>query len=73
VRQKKRYVLLKSMPSDLPKDAKFLFQTEIGYVLKTDLKTAENLRCEALLISGCIKNVKHPKGLNRRTAMSNAG
>jgi hypothetical protein len=73
VKQKKRYILLKSLPTDLPKNAKFLFQNERGYVVKTDPKTAEIMKHEAVLVSGCIKNVKHPKVLNRRNANSNVG
>jgi hypothetical protein len=73
VRQKKRYVLMKSLPTQLPKDAKFLFQTEIGYVLKTDPKTAQTLKEKAVLISGSIKNLKHPKVLNHRRTKSRVG
>ena len=63
---KKRYLLMKSLPTELPYDAKFLFQNEYGFVIKASLKTTEILRKDAILISGSIKNLKHPKALNSR-------
>ncbi|MDG6996295.1 MAG: hypothetical protein JRN52_10265 [Nitrososphaerota archaeon] len=73
MRQKKRYLLLKSLPQDLPSSVKFLFQNEFGYVVKADLKTAQLLKADAILVSGCIQNVKHPQGLNRRKSHDNIG
>jgi hypothetical protein len=58
MRQKKRYLLLRSFPSELPPNSKFLFQNSLGYVIKTDLEGAESLRSEALLISGSIWKLK---------------
>jgi len=67
VRQKKRYVLLKNYPQDLPPKCKFLFQNSLGYVFKTDLEGASSLRPEAILISGSIWKLKdHPKVLYSR-------
>ena len=73
MRQKKRYLLLKSLPPDLPSSARFLFQNEYGYVVKADLKTAQALKADAILASGCIQNVKQPQGLNRRRSHDNNG
>jgi hypothetical protein len=67
VRQKKRYVLFKNYPRDLPENSKFLFQNSSGYVVKTDLKGARLLRPDAILISGSIWKLKdHPKLLYPR-------
>lgn len=73
MRQKKRYLLLKKLPSDLSPSVKFLFQNEFGYVVKADIKTANAMKSEATLISGCIANVKHPKRLNRRKVKTTSG
>jgi hypothetical protein len=64
MRQKKRYVLLKSYPTSLPPNTKFLFQNQRGFVFKTDLKGAETLRSSAKLISGSIWKLKEPKPVN---------
>jgi hypothetical protein len=66
MKTKKRYLLMKTMPKDLPPGAKFLFQNEFGFVVKADLRTSEILRAEAILISGSIRRLKHPKVLNPR-------
>lgn len=66
MRAKKRYLLLKSFPTELPDGAKFLFQNERGYVIKADLRSTEALRKDAVLISGSIRKLKQPKLLNRR-------
>jgi hypothetical protein len=58
MRQKKRYILLKDYPEELPENSKFLFQNSLGYVIKTDLKGAELLRKDALQISGSIWKLK---------------
>jgi hypothetical protein len=58
MRRKKRYVLLKSVPENLPRDLEFLFQSEAGYVFKMDPKSSDVLRGTALLISGSIRKVK---------------
>lgn len=58
MRAKKRYILLKTLPEDLPAGTKFLFQSERGFVVKTTLQGAEQLRKEAVLISGSIRNLK---------------
>jgi|GEM_PF-1602522 len=73
MRAKKRYLLLKSYPQDLPEGAKFLFQNERGFVIKADLKSTEALRKDAALISGSIRNLKQPKLLNRRKTKNNTG
>jgi hypothetical protein len=74
VRQKKRYVLLKEYPQDMPENSKFLFQNSLGFVIKTDLKGAENLRSRALLISGSIWKLKdHPKVLYPRPTRGKNG
>jgi len=61
---KKRYVLLKIYPRDLPPNSKFLFQNRRGFVVKTDLPGAKILRNEAVLISGSIWKLKDPQLLN---------
>lgn len=66
MRQKKRYLLLRVLPQQLPPTAKFLFQNRFGYVVKVDLRTAQMMKREAIMSSGCIVNVKHPKRLNQR-------
>jgi len=67
LRQKKRYILLKDYPKELPENSKFLFQNSSGYVIKTDLKGAKLLREDALQISGSIWKLKdHPKLLYPR-------
>jgi hypothetical protein len=73
MRQKKRYVLLKEYPRDVPENSKFLFQNSSGYVFKTDLKGAKTLRKYAILISGSVWKVKdHPKVLySRKTRKGN--
>ena len=67
MRQKKRYVLLKDYPKELPDNSKFLFQNSSGFVFKTDPKGAIFLRKNAILISGSIwKLKKQPKVLYPR-------
>ncbi len=67
MRPKKRYVLLRSYPQKPPENSKFLFQNSEGYVFKTDLRGAESLQEEAILISGSIWKLKeHPKVLYPR-------
>ena len=61
MKRKKRYVLLKSLPDDLPPDAKFLFQTEEGFVVKVSPKEAEALKATSLRITGSIRKLKMPK------------
>jgi hypothetical protein len=61
VRKKKRYALFERLPSNLPEDSKFLFQTGEGYVVKLSPKQAEAFREEAKLISGSIRKLKMPK------------
>ena len=74
MRQKKRYILLKNFPQDLPENSKFLFQNSLGYVVKTDLKGEKILRKDALLISGSIWKLKdHPKLLYPRTDKRKSG
>jgi hypothetical protein len=73
MRPKKRYLLLKSLPPDLPVGAKFLFQNERGFVIKADLKTTQTLRNDAVLVSGSIRKLKQPKLLNRRKEDSETG
>ncbi len=74
MRQKKRYVLLKSYPAELPENSKFLFQNSSGYIFKTDLKGARVLRKDAVLISGSIWKLKaHPKLLYPRKGKVKGG
>jgi len=73
MRAKKRYLLLRSFPSEMPEGAKFLFQNERGFVIKADLRSTEALRKDAVLISGSIRKLKQPKLLNRRKTRSNTG
>lgn len=74
MRQKKRYVLLREYPEEVPNNSKFLFQNSSGYVFKTDLKGAELLRKNAIMISGSIWKVKsHPKALYPRKARKEGG
>ena len=61
---KKRYLLMKHMPVELPSDAKYLFQNEFGFVIKAGLESTEILRKDAILVSGSIRKLKHPKALN---------
>jgi hypothetical protein len=64
VRAKKRYVLLRNYPRELPPNSKFLFQNRRGFVVKTDLAGADFMRKEAVLISGSIWKLKDPQLLN---------
>jgi hypothetical protein len=64
MRAKKRYLLMKSVPHDLPPGAKYLFQNQLGHVVKADLDATKLLRNDATLISGSIRKLKHPKALN---------
>jgi hypothetical protein len=74
LRQKKRYLLLKDYPKELPENSKFLFQNSFGYVIKADLKGAELLRKGALRISGSIWKLKdHPKLLYPRKTKKKVG
>ncbi len=74
MRQKKRYILLKNYPEELPENSKFLFQNSFGYVIKTDLKGAELLRKDAVRISGSIWKLKdHPKLLYPRKTGKKVG
>jgi hypothetical protein len=52
---------LRSLPPDLPQDAKFLFQDEGGYVVRVSPKQAEKLRGISVKISGSIRKLKMPK------------
>ncbi|MGI0080187.1 MAG: hypothetical protein ACRECH_11235 [Nitrososphaerales archaeon] len=61
MRKKKRYVLFKTLPRDLPQDSTFLFQTEEGYVVRVSPKDAEALRCRSVRISGSIRKLKFSK------------
>lgn len=70
---KKRYLLMKSLPDELPSDAKYLFQNEYGFVIKAGLESTKILRKDAILVSGSIKKLKHPKALNSRTRKIDAG
>jgi hypothetical protein len=76
MRSKKRYVLVKSFPREMPEDSKFLFQNERGFIIKTDMKGAELLRPNALLISGSIwklKTERQPKVLYSRKVQKKNG
>jgi hypothetical protein len=64
MRDKKRYVLLRDFPSELPPKSKFLFQNSRGFIVKTDLRGAQLLKSEAVLISGSIWKLKEPQLLN---------
>ncbi len=83
-RMKRRYVILRSYPRWVPEETDFLYQDSRGYVFKTTLRGAEELRPIALLISGSMKKLKtkeirgrrfssHPKGLNVREAQEKMG
>ncbi|MGI0092352.1 MAG: hypothetical protein ACREBS_11650 [Nitrososphaerales archaeon] len=61
MRAKKRYLLLHTLPKDLPKGSKFLFQNERGFVIKADLVATELLRKHAILVSGAIRKLKTAK------------
>ena len=61
MRKKKRYMLFETLPHDLPQDAKFLFQTKEGFVVKVSPKDAESLRSKSVRISGSIRKVKFSK------------
>jgi hypothetical protein len=58
LRPKKRYVLLRNFPKDIPENSKFLFQNSRGYVVKTDLNGTKVLKKEALIVSGSIWKLK---------------
>ena len=73
MRSKKRYVRFKSVPSDLPQDAKFIFQDELGFVFKVSPKQAEKLRSVSTKISGSIRKLKMPKRLNEGNALRKSG
>jgi hypothetical protein len=64
MRAKKRYLLLKNHHIDLPTGARYLFQNQLGYVVKADLEATKLLKKDATLISGSIRKLKHPKALN---------
>jgi hypothetical protein len=61
LRRKKRYVLLEKMPEKLPAEAKFLFQTDKGFVMRVSLKEAEELRTNSVKITGSIRKLKNSK------------
>ncbi len=61
MRKKKRYLLFEKMPAELPPEAKFLFQTEEGFVIRVAPKDAEKLRNRCLRISGSVRKLKSPK------------
>lgn len=61
MRKKKRYLLFETLPSDLPPDATFLFQTKEGYVVRVSPTDAEKLRSKSLRISGSIRKLKFSK------------
>jgi len=73
MRAKKRYVLLKSFPRELPPNSKFLFQNRRGFIVKTDLRGAELLRKEAVLISGSVWKLKEPQLLNPSKSKKSTG
>ena len=73
MRAKKRYVLLKNYPKQMPENSKFLFQNSRGFVVKADLKGAEMLRKDAILISGSVWKLKQPKVLYSKKDSSNVG
>lgn len=66
MKQKKRYLLYNVLPEHIPKGAKVLFQNKQGYVVKADLRTALQIKCDCCLASGSIRKLKHPKLLNQR-------
>ena len=73
MRAKKRYVLLLSYPKQMPENSKFLFQNSRGFVIKTDLKGAEKLKKDAILISGSVWKLKQPKPLYPKKQQGNVG
>jgi hypothetical protein len=73
MRAKKRYVLLKNFPKQMPANSKFLFQNSRGFIVKTDLKGADLLRKEAILISGSVWKLKQPKLLYPKKVQVNTG
>ncbi len=73
MRDKKRYVLLKNYPKQLPPNSKVLFQNSNGFVIKTNLQGAEILRNHATLISGSIWKLKEAQLLNPRRAHKEIG
>jgi hypothetical protein len=67
-------VLLEDYPQQIPENTKFLFRNSSGYVFKTDLKGADELRQIALIISGSIWKLKnHPKVLYSRRNSKESG
>ena len=57
-RRKKRYVLLDSYPETIPTETDFLYQDSHGFLFKTTLHGAEQLRKQAILVSGSLKKLK---------------
>jgi hypothetical protein len=59
MRPKKRYVLAKEYPANLPKDCLFLYQDAAGYVFKISLETLEEFPKEKIVLkSGSIAKIK---------------
>jgi hypothetical protein len=73
MRAKKRYVLLKNYPQQLPPNSKFLFQNRRGFVVKTTIEGAQLLKKQALLVSGSIWKLKDPQLLNPSKAKEPSG
>lgn len=57
-RRKKRYVLLNSYPETIPENTDFLYQDSHGFLFKTTLHGAEQLREQAIFVSGSMKKLK---------------
>lgn len=68
MRRKKRYLIFRVVPSDLPPSAEFLFQNEWGFVFRMDTKTAESLRKSAAMISGSIRKLKSRPSTTRKSS-----
>jgi hypothetical protein len=73
MRAKKRYVLLKNYPKELPANSKFLFQNRRGFVVKTTIEGAQRLKTQAILVSGSIWKLKEPQLLNPSKARKSSG
>jgi hypothetical protein len=73
MRAKKRYILLKNYPMELPPNSKFLFQNRRGFVVKTTIEGAQILKKQAILVSGSIWKLKEPQLLNPSKARKTSG
>jgi hypothetical protein len=74
MKPRKRYLLFKSYPESLPADVQFLFQDKNGYVFKSSVASAEEMKRQAILVSGSIKKLKAgPKMLKRTQTKSDVG